>query len=141
MNNLPDRILKMCMPIPESGCLVWLGRQEKGGYGQVWWKGKIRLIHRVSYEQAKGKIQDKMTLDHLCRVPSCINPNHLEPVTMKTNILRGNGLAGQNARKTHCNHGHPFSKENTYITTRGERACRECGRRSFREWYKRKLPL
>jgi HNH endonuclease len=103
----------------------------------VWWKGKKRLVHRVVYELMKGPIPNGMTLDHLCRVEPCINTDHLEPVSMKTNIRRGDGLAGRNARKTHCRNGHPFSIENTYIYPNGNRSCRICGRAMSNAWYRK----
>ena len=141
MNRIPDRILLKCMPVPESGCLVWLGETEKGGYGQVWWKGGKRLIHRVIYELIKGPIPKGMVIDHLCRVRSCISTDHLEVVTHRQNILRSTGLAAQNSVKTQCRNGHPFSGENTYVYPNGERSCRACGRAAFRKWYERKRKL
>lgn len=143
MISLPDRILNNCEPIPESGCLVWLGKIERGGYGVAWWNGRQRLLHRVSYEVSKGSIPHGASLDHLCRVRCCINPEHLEPVSIKVNILLGQGIAALNSRKTHCRNGHPFSEDNTYIYPSGDRSCRICGRNAFNAWYKRKreLPL
>jgi hypothetical protein len=129
MNNLPQRMVDKCMPIPESGCLIWMGQCEHGGYGMVWFEGKKRLAHRVSYLLHKGTIPEGQTLDHLCRVPACINPDHLEPVTRRENTLRGDGPAGINSRKTHCINGHKFTEENIYMHPRGFRQCRICRKR------------
>jgi hypothetical protein len=68
-----------------------------------------------------------MTIDHLCRRPLCCNPLHLEAVTMRENLMRGNGWSGRNARKTHCPQGHPYSPENTSVRD-GSRHCRTCHR-------------
>ena len=81
--------------------------------------------HRFAYTEAKGAIEDGLTIDHLCRVKACVNPSHLEAVTLRTNILRGENTAAKNARKTHCHRGHPFNEENTYRVP-GGRACRQC---------------
>jgi hypothetical protein len=69
-----------------------------------------------------------MHLDHLCRNTRCVNPDHLEPVTLAENVLRGVSSPAMNARKTHCDSGHEFTPANTYISPRSERKCRACGR-------------
>ena len=91
------------------------------------------MAHRVSYEMAKGKIPDGLQLDHLCRMTLCVNPSHLEPVTPKENIRRGE--TAEVARltqlsKTHCPQGHPYSGENLYLKPNGRRECRQCVRDS-----------
>jgi len=74
----------------------------------------------------------KGTLDHLCRVRACAHPWHVEDVTMQVNILRGNGLAAQNARKTHCKNGHLLTERKA--SGNKERFCRICYRKYDREW-------
>jgi hypothetical protein len=56
----------------------------------------------------------------------------LEPVTNAVNFARGNGVAANNARKTHCKHGHEYTEANTYVW-RGARICRACNERRRRE--------
>jgi hypothetical protein len=69
-----------------------------------------------------------MTIDHLCRNTSCVRPDHLEVVTREENALRGS----RNAAKTHCDRGHEFTPENTYVPpSRDHRACRECRRLDY----------
>lgn len=138
MNNIPQRITRKLIPIPESGCFVWTGQEERGGYGMVWFNGKKRLVHRVVWEIERGAIETGKSLDHLCRVRGCVNPHHLEPVDIRTNILRGASIAALNAKKDMCANGHQFTSRNTYITKRGSRFCRECGRAACRALYKKK---
>ena len=70
-------------------CWLWVGATNSAGYGQIRIKQKCYYTHRLSYEMAKGAIPDKWVIDHLCRVPSCINPDHLEAVDERTNLNRG----------------------------------------------------
>lgn len=80
--------------IDRSGdCWVWTGVRSGGGYGQVWSRRGMLLVHRYVYEQLAGPIPQGLVLDHLCRNPSCCNPAHLEPVTTAENVRRGlNGV-------------------------------------------------
>jgi hypothetical protein len=90
-------------------------------------KGQTTMAHRIAYELLVGPIPEGMTLDHLCRDRGCCNPDHLEPVTLRENILRGGGFAAQHAAKTHCPQGHPYSGGNLLIED-GHRRCRTCVR-------------
>lgn len=132
MKTVRERFESKYMPVTESGCWLWTASCDGKGYGQlsntVGATPQHLRAHRVAYEIHKGLIPDGMTLDHLCRVRSCVNPDHLEPVTRKENILRGVAPSALNAVKTHCPHGHPYNKVNTYITTVGGKDCRACGR-------------
>lgn len=129
-----ERFWEKVFPEPNSGCWLWGAATTNEGYGML---GKGRsgegnfLAHRFSYEYFRGPIPDKYQLDHLCRIPCCVNPQHLEIVSPGENIRRG--LLPEINRKrgravTHCAQGHPFSSKNTYITKTGKRACRECAR-------------
>jgi hypothetical protein len=110
--------------VPDGACLLW-PTSSKGGYGTLSRGGTTLLAHRVAYELLVGPIPEGLTLDHLCRNRACVNPDHLEPVTMRVNVLRGVGFAGKNARKTHCLRGHVYDAENTrhYGPRRRCRAC------------------
>lgn len=83
-----------------NGCRLWTGAisGNPGGYGQFWVGGKLVGAHRWAYEHEIGPIPDGLTLDHLCRVRACVEVTHLEPVTLRENILRGVGIAAQTAR-------------------------------------------
>ena len=86
------------------------------------------IAHRVAYEKAYGPIPEGLVIDHLCRNGLCVNPEHLEAVTRKENILRGEGACAQNARKTHCKRGHELIPENLIERSDGRRDCLLCDR-------------
>jgi len=124
-------------------CWQWMGYRNQDGYGHFndhsGEGGTYKTVraHRFAYQCFVGPIPDELTLDHLCRNPGCVNPAHLEPVTNKENILRGEGLSAKNARKTHCLHGHEYDDENTG-TWGGGRHCRACERERHRAFRRRK---
>ena len=123
-------------------CLEWQAQRLPSGYGVFNKSGANRklwkkvLAHRFAYELTFGKIPDGLTIDHLCRNVSCVNPYHLEVITMRENILRGNGLSAIAARRETCVNGHPYTPENTYYY-RGWRNCRICRAKQMKLWYKR----
>jgi hypothetical protein len=143
MLDLPAQIQNKIIPEPNSGCWLWIGGLDYGGYGQWSVNSKTKIItkkaHRVVYEFYKGVIPNDLQLDHLCRVRCCVNPDHLEPVTGARNIQRGNtGLT--NSLKTHCLRGHPYSEENThyrFVRGRCERRCRACAKIHWKHHYER----
>lgn len=124
-----------------DGCWLWQGGADHRGYGSFWRDGKGRLAHRESYEMHVGPIPSGMQLDHLCRTPRCVRPDHLEPVTGRVNLLRGSGFAAVNAAKTHCIHGHLLAGDNLRIDREGKRRCEECRRERNRRWRERKRQL
>jgi hypothetical protein len=121
---LAERIRRLTIPEPNSGCWLWSGSLGTAGYGVLRVNHKTRSAHRVSYEAHKEPIPNGMHIDHKCRVRTCVNPDHLEPVTVAENNRRAPRTI---IFKTHCKHGHPFSGDNLQIGK--QRNCRECRRR------------
>jgi len=119
--------------LSNTGCWLWSGSTTPGGYGRIVAGGRKRYAHRVSYELAYGPIQEGLQIDHLCRVTICINPEHMEAVTNRENVLRGNTFAAHNVAKTHCPLGHAYDEANT-TRDNGKRKCRTCLRKRSREY-------
>jgi hypothetical protein len=103
----------------DDGCWLWTGCVSKDGYGMLRRNGRMAMAHRVAYELLVDEIPAGLTIDHLCRVPACVNPKHLEVVTIGENVRRGRALI------THCPQGHPYDEANTYRHA-GRRCCRKC---------------
>ena len=132
---MKNRLEAASIPEPNSGCWLWLKGANTAGYGYIKVEGKQRRAHIVCYEENVGPVPAGLVLDHKCRVKSCINPAHLEPVTDRENILRGEGLAAKNAAKLTCLRGHDLIGENMFIDSAGKRQCRICRRESWRRHY------
>lgn len=118
----------------ETGCWEWQYSKSHDGYGLFGMNGLQRYAHRVVYELLVGKIPDGLTLDHLCRNRCCVNPAHLEPVTLLENMSRGESFCAKNKRKTHCLRGHPLFGDNLRLKNREgsiRRVCRACHREDY----------
>lgn len=111
--------------VDENDCWLWQASLLHNGYAQFNTRGPSHLAHRWSYEHFIGLIPQGFVLDHLCRVRHCVNPHHLEAVTQRENLLRGDGFIGRQARQTHCVHGHEYTPENT-IRDGNKRRCHTC---------------
>lgn len=113
--------------IPESntGCWIWTGTVLNTGYGQFWDGQKKQLAHRFSYRLYKGEIPKNLCIDHLCRNRWCVNPEHMELVTVGENVLRGIGITARNKIKTHCSQGHKYTNKSTHWY-KNERVCKNC---------------
>ena len=124
-----------------ESCWIWRAARNKAGYGYFGFNGKNVYAHRWVYEFCVEPIPIGLTIDHLCRVTSCVHPAHLEAVPMRTNVLRGTGLTANNAAKTSCDNGHEFTPENTYHSYRRgriRRHCRTCSREAGQRYLLRK---
>lgn len=112
-------------------CWLWTGPFDRDGYGAF---SKRRSgAHRFAYETLVGPIPAGLVIDHLCRVRACVNPDHMEPVTIRENVQRGARL-----RQSHCRAGHRMDDENTLIQRRSgggyRRQCRTCWAGYFRKY-------
>lgn len=138
--GLRERLLSRAIINWETGCWEWAGAKNRDGYGRIGTDAKSRWTstHRVAYELIEGPISEGLHLDHLCRNRACCNPAHLEPVTCKENILRGDSPTALNAVKSHCDAGHEFTLSNTYLRSNGHRGCRACNAAAVARYRQRK---
>ncbi len=123
--------------VVDEACWIWTGAKAQG-YGELLREGRPRRLagaHRLAYEHFRGPIPRELQPDHLCRRRACVNPAHLELVTVRENVLRGHGPAAVNAAKTTCKRGHPLAGDNLRplhlpVGHRREhsRICRTCQR-------------
>lgn len=111
--------LRHKIEIQPSGCWIWIASLDHNGYGRVrdTVNNSTKFSHRFIYELLIGPIPSDLELDHLCRIPSCCNPKHLEPVTHTENVKRGKApeiTKKRHKEKTHCYQGHPLFGNNLY---------------------------
>jgi len=149
--NPVERFMRSVSPEPNTGCWLWTGNTIPAGYGQFrvgsMANGSRRYVmsHRFCYEAFVGAIENGLCLDHLCRQPLCVNPQHLEPVTRGENVRRGrvgdrttNPGALFALAKTHCKNGHEFTPANTATHALGYRVCRQCQRDASNRYNRRR---
>jgi hypothetical protein len=131
-----ERFLSKIDRRSQNECWPWLGTILNTGYGQFVARGRKFMAHRYSYEVHVGPIPDGLTIDHVaawgCTRLDCVNPSHLEPVTMGVNVLRGTAVSAINAAKTGCSEGHEFDATKV-VKGRVERFCRACSNQKQRE--------
>jgi len=137
-----DRIMARIVRTPD-GCWNWPGAKRAGGYGHVGWHDETKTprnesTHRALYKHFNGEVPEGFDLDHLCRNRSCCNPEHLEAVTRRENLLRGKTTPARRAAVTHCPSGHGYTPENTRVDKKGRRICKECCRTRNRSISKEK---
>jgi len=137
LTDLDDELSASIVVDPETGEWIWAGPLDKDGYG----RHKGQGVHRLVYLALVGPIPSRLELDHVaawgCTSRACCSPWHLQPVTRRENVLRGDSFAGRNARKTQCDHGHLYTAANTYRRPDGHRDCRICIRRRVTEYRRR----
>lgn len=81
-----ERVERLSIPEPNSGCWLWLGSIKKNGYGNMAFGGSFTQAHRVSYMAFKGEIPSGFVICHSCDNPSCVNPDHLWHGTYSDNM-------------------------------------------------------
>lgn len=128
-DNLLDRFTNK-YTVADSGCWEWHTNSRRG-YGAFRLEGKTWRAHRVSFFLHNGFLPE--IIDHICNNCKCVNPQHLRPSSNRDNVLRGSAPTAKNARKTHCDFGHPFTKENTHwrASEPNTRECIPCRRRRY----------
>lgn len=119
-----------------TGCWVGPNLNPVTGYSSISIQGDRFYCHRAMYTHAKGQIPPGLTIDHLCRNPGCVNPDHLEAVTHRENVLRSGNRAAINARREVCIQGHGFD----YTSPSGRRHCMECQRERLARYRAEGLP-
>lgn len=122
LKRFEDKVCKL-----PNGCHEWTGAKDRDGYGKFQLNGKCIFAHRYAYLCSYGSLDDTLVIDHICKLRSCVNPQHMEQVTVKENTNRGINFE---ANKIECDHGHQYTVDNTYIDPRGFRQCRICRRQS-----------
>lgn len=123
-----------------SGCWIWRGCKNPAGYGVFSAHSRrggpkqtgTALAHRLVYEELIGKIPTPLCIDHLCRTTDCVNPYHMEPVTLGENVRRGISWERNRAQRTHCIRGHDL-----LVVGRGN-FCRECDNARHQKWRAKK---
>jgi hypothetical protein len=128
-----DRVRRKVV-VNERGCWVWQGRRTSNGYGQIGYRNRTAILHRVVYEvHNRVKLGRWEYACHSCDTKLCCNPNHLWKGTPKDNqvdcvMKRRNS----ELNVTHCPQGHPYDEQNTYVkpaaSGRPSRGCKACGR-------------
>lgn len=139
--TLPERFTSKFEVDDETGCWLWTaGRSSGTGYANYWHDGKTRSAHRFAYIETYGE-PDEETLHHRCETRHCVNPDHLEPVSHRENLLASDEtVASQNASRTHCPQGHALVEGNLksdprYPNARG--SCKTCDRTRARNRQRR----
>lgn len=130
------RFVAKAQQVP-SGCIEWTGSRSPAGYGWFSWNSGNVLAHRWVFEALYGAIPNEGVIDHLCRNRCCVNPLHLECVSMGENTRRGVLHDTQRAkakRQTLCKRGHPLFGENVLVNAKGNRSCKICQRAAAEAW-------
>jgi HNH endonuclease len=145
-----DRFMEK-VAVQPNGCWHWTASLFNSGYGRFTLNKRSRLAHVVIWEHIYGPVPPGYVVDHTCHNADptcaggvtdphrrCVQPDHLRTATHRTNLLDGKTSAAKHATATHCESGHEFTPENTYVSKEGYRYCRECRRIWTREWARKK---
>lgn len=117
-------------------CHEWTAATNNGGYGVFRLNGRQVYAHRLAWVIAhQAPLPTSLTIDHVCRNRTCVNPEHLEAVTHRVNTSR---QPNAHERRTHCPAGHEYAGANLYRFPDGRRACRACQRAAQARYVARK---
>lgn len=82
-----ERLMRLVIRMPWSGCWIWIGSAVPRGYGTInVTRTKKKYAHRLSWELHCGSIAEDLHVCHHCDTPSCINPEHLFLGSRKDNM-------------------------------------------------------
>jgi hypothetical protein len=145
--RLPQRFWDKCTPVPFAGCWLWFGgARNELGYGNFRaTTERAELTHRYAYTLLVGPIAEGMSIDHLCNTPCCVNPAHMEVVTLAENSRREGerrriaGIKQVKPRGTHCKCGRPYDRVNG--TTQVCTFCHKARMRAYREGKRAGTPV
>lgn len=127
-----------------ESCWLWTGAKDPNGYGRINPGGRFggaALAHRISWELLRGPIPDGLVIDHLCRVPACVNPDHMETVPMRVNSMRGQHPKYVAHKTGVCLRGHAFDVVGVRLYANGRKGCRQCIRETYRAWLARRKAM
>lgn len=136
LKELKEKLLDY-FEVDANGCHNFSGLIDRG-YGKVKFQYKTFFAHRLYYELFKGPIEDNLLVCHKCDNPACVNIDHLFLGTfLDNNMDKINKGRDHNKSKTHCKHGHEFTKDNTYVDKKlnNKRKCKTCDRLRHRKSY------
>lgn len=133
-----ERIFRKIEPDPITECWIWTGAITRG-YGYMRLRDRSERVHRVIYAWLikpipRGMANGESVVGHSCNRKSCCNPEHLEIVTQKGNVMYGNGPSSVNAKKKHCHNGHPLP--DNPMRKNGSRFCVICDKAYKKEYSK-----
>lgn len=133
-----ERLFSKIVADPDTGCWNWTGCTGGRGYGQIKFRRRMVYVHRLMYAWAfaplpNGKSKHIPTVDHACKNLLCCNPIHLQLLSQRDNILKGDSISAAYARRTHCNRGHLLDG-----TKKVGRYCKTCSRESTKAYNQRK---
>jgi hypothetical protein len=107
-------------------CWEWIGDKNQARYGRIKIKTRLYMAHRVSYLLAHGVMPQDLTVDHICFNHGCVNPAHLQLLTLEENGRRQPPGVISSRTKTHCKWGHEFTAESTYHFVHLGKPHRQC---------------
>ena len=117
-----DALDARSMPVTETGCLIWTGHVDPGGYGRINIDGAVVTTHRYAWERANGEIPKGTMVDHICWVRSCVNVDHLRLVSRSENGQNRSGPTRTSTSKIRGVSWHKQAKKwVAYITVGGKR--------------------
>ena len=125
----------------KTTCWEWKGTTFKG-YGYGWFgSGNSKRVHKFFKEKLFGKYPDGYVSDHLCRNRGCVNPSHIEVVTNKENLYRGNGQAIKTHLTGICKNNHKAGVDKVTGLVRCMKCHKETRRKYFKEYWKKRKNL